>query len=617
MIQSLDEFIKLDVSAMKDQLEEWNNAYYNADAPLVSDQLYDLCSSYYQNLTGTELESVPGQATDSFKKYKHNYPVLSLGKITTRDQYDTALNKFDNKVLVEPKVDGLTVVYYPDGKLVSRGNGIEGEILPYAHLIPRLPKPIDKPVRMEVYIAKVIFNANFANSNKNARNTASGIIRRKTYSNDIKFLSYVAYNILGSTDSNQTQLETLAANGFDTVDYMTIEPWLTKDKIYDSMEVWSHSFPYETDGVVIKSNEPNSLAKYGSTGHHPNDMIAYKFQSLTATTVLRDIEWSYGRDCITPVAIFDPVELGGTTVSRASVHNVNIAKDLKLAIGSNVIVTKKNEIIPQIIYCDSAKFALHVPDTCPVCKQKLSLSDKGILSCTNEKCPGLLLSHCEKMSSKDGLNIMGLSTATWLKKLAHVDSGYIPFQFIHEAKISYGTSTGRYGLTPHVLNKIYKATIDAATNCELHRFLVACDIPLLGRTASKLLEAKYGHIIPFLDHYKTDTEPIEGIGKVIRQSIIDNLDYIRLASSYIISFKDAPVKKLTHKSLKFVITGTLSQPRKVFEEKITAAGHEACSSLSKKTDYLICGTDCGSKKAKAEKLGVKIIAEEELDDLLK
>ena len=174
-IVTVEEFAQLSAEEQREVLQQWNDAYYNDDAPLVSDDIYDVCVNLY-NENNPPMEYL-GEANGAFEKYEHPYPVLSLSKINTREAYDKIIEKFSGNVLIQPKVDGLTVVYYPDGKLVSRGDGHVGEVLPWAHLIPGLPKPIDRPVRMEVYISKMDFYKYFADTGKNARNMAAGILR--------------------------------------------------------------------------------------------------------------------------------------------------------------------------------------------------------------------------------------------------------------------------------------------------------------------------------------------------------------------------------------------------------------------------------------------------------
>ena len=619
---TVEEFAQLSAEDQREVLQQWNDAYYNDDAPLVSDDIYDICINLY-NENNPPIEYL-GKANDAFEKYEHPYPVLSLDKINTREAYDKILEKFSGNVLIQPKVDGLTVVYYPDGKLVSRGNGHIGEVLPWAHLIPGLPKPMKHPVRMEVYISKANFAKYFANAGKNSRNMAAGILRRKEYTQDIKRLSYVAYNIMGSDEEEIRQRFELGIAGFYGIDYLPVDTVELGQDLFDHLEEWSKGFPYETDGIVIKSNEGALEARYGHTGHHPNGMVAYKFKSAVATTTLRSIEWSYGRDKITPVAVFDPIELGGTTVSRASLHNLNIMKKLNISVGHTVQVTKKNEIIPQIIHCDA-----DAPDDfedvlCPRCSQKLWERDNGELYCPHLNCPGKELDNCICMSSKEGLDIQGLSKETWKAILAEKKRPgiiYNPFHLILEARkyLKEPDTKRHYGLTNKVWTKLCHAIVKSADNVTLDRFLVACNIPLVGKSTAKDIADFCEGNSNNLFYKRLELNTVPGIGP----ETISSLDWCWQRMTYNMQYVNIKIpEKPKSKDGYFVvkkvaITGTLSKPRSYYEKKIQDKGWHVASSVSGNTHYLLCGEKAGSKKEKAEKLGIKIINEQEFEELIK
>lgn len=617
---SVEVFARLTPEEQRSQLSQWNDAYYNDDAPVVSDEVYDACINYY-NLNNPPMEYL-GEANGAFEKYEHPYPVLSLDKINTREGYSKIIQKFSGNVLIQPKVDGLTVVYYPDGKLVSRGDGHTGEVLPWAHLIPGLPKPMDKPVRMEVYISKTNFAKYFAGSGKNSRNMAAGILRRKEYSNDIKRLSYVAYNIMGSDEPEIRQRFEIGLAGFYGIDYLPADNVEVCEKLFDRLEKWSKGFPYETDGIVIKSNEGALEARYGHTGHHPNGMVAYKFKSAVATTTLRSIEWSYGRDKITPVAVFDPVELGGTTVTKASLHNLNVMRSLNIRLGAKVQITKKNEIIPQIIHCDASS-----PEDfnawwikCPMCHAFLKERDNGELYCDNENCKGRILEDCVRMSSKDGLDIQGLSEQTWKAILSEKSEYYNPFLLIKEARdyLKAPDKERHYGLTNKVWTKLCHAIVDAATDIPLDKFLVACNIPLVGKSTAKDIAEFCEYDSNNLFFKRLDLHKVPGIGSETIQSL-DHCWFRMTDNMARISIKNPGKKKNDGYFVvkKVAITGTLSHPRSYYEKQIQDKGWSVSSSVSGNTHYLLCGDKAGSKKEKAEKFGVKIINETEFEELMK
>ena len=617
---AVEVFAKLSADLQKEVLQRWNDAYYNNDAPLVSDEVYDVCVNLY-NQNNPPMEYL-GEASSAFEKYEHPYPVLSLDKINTQEAYNKTIEKFSGSVLIQPKVDGLTVVYYPDGKLVSRGDGHVGEVLPWAHLIPGLPQPIDKPVRMEVYISKENFKKYFADTGKNPRNMAAGILRRKEYSTDIKRLSYVAYNIMGSDETELNQLTRISTAGFHSIDFL---PVVSKDyakELFNSLESWSKQFPYETDGIVIKSNEGALEARYGHTGHHPNGMVAYKFKSAVATTTLRSIEWSYGRDKVTPVAVFDPIELGGATVTKASLHNLNVMRSLNIRLGAKVQVTKKNEIIPQIIHCDASS-----PEDfnawwvkCPMCHAFLKERDNGELYCDNEKCKGRILEDCVRMSSKDGLDIQGLSEQTWKAILLEKSEYYNPFLLIKEARdyLKAPDKERHYGLTNKVWIKLCHAIVDAATDIPLDKFLVACNIPLVGKSTAKDIAEFCEYDSNNLFFKRLELNKVPGIGSETIQSL-DHC-WLRMTDNMArVSIKEPEKKKSDGYFVvnKVAITGTLSHPRSYYEKQIQDKGWRVSSGVSGATHYLLCGEKAGSKKEKAEKLGVQVLTEEEFEKLMK
>lgn len=615
-----NKFEKLKAAEQIRLLKLWDDAYYNQDNPLVTDEEYDYCVAYYNTKhPDKKYTSSLGDSSDSFKKFTHQYPVLSLAKITTKEGYDEYGKKFDYNVVVEPKIDGLTVVYYPDGTLVSRGNGHVGEILPNAKFIMGLPKPLDKPVRMEVCIDKDVY-VTIPGANKNARNLAAGILRRKTQTEEIKYLTYYAYNILGSDLSEENQLVTLRQNGFKIVDYIKLDSNERYNSYFESLSTLSDTCLAPTDGIVIKSNLPELANSMGMTAHHPNNMVAFKFESQIAETTLTGIEWSMGRTTFTPVAVFNPVILGGSTVQKASLHNLNIINKLGLKIGSKVCVTLKNEIIPQIISCNNSadSICITVPEVCPYCGEKLCINSSEELECQNEECPHLLLNDIERLVSKEAMDINGISEAKAVdiynymmsKKMGHFAFNLYNFNVnnIQEAlSCSYYSASIFY-------NAIQKTKI----NVDPARFLYACNVPNLGlNTAKDIMKFFDYDIQKFLNEFQDKALEINGIGEIIKNSIANRLYYISRCSLMIDSFKAPETINKKSAAKNFVITGTLKEPRKYYENLITEHGHVFQKSITKTTDYLVCGEKAGSKKAKAEKMGITILTEEELINKLK
>lgn len=615
-------FEELRSSEQKRLLEAWDDAYYNLDAPLVSDKYYDYCLGYYNNHSKEKYNSSLGTANSTFTKYQHLIPVLSLAKINTLEGFKKYGVKYNYNTIIEPKIDGLTVVYYPDGTLVSRGDGHTGEILENAKYIPFLPKNnIGKPIRMEVFIKKTVFDLYFQSSNKNARNTAAGILRRKTYTNDVKFLSYYAYNILGSNDSEEEQLKILADNNFSIVPYHKVflkSNYLDK---FNTLQDFCKDIDAPTDGAVIKCNNPDIVKSLGNgTAHHPDNMVAFKFESQIATTQLKDIEWSRGRTVFTPVAIFEPVVLGGSVIQKASLHNLNIIKKLNIKKHSKLCVTLKNEIIPQIISTENSVFNtnIDIPIECPYCHEKLIVNDSQELECQNKNCSYLITSDLNRLVSKEALNIVGISEAK-CKKL----SDYMISK-------SYTSAFDLFNLTIKELSEALQCSLSSATimynsifksskKVEPAKFLYACNINNLGlNTAKDIMKYFDGNINKFFSSFGEEALKINGIGDIVSRNICEKLDYIKEKATLFDFIEVKAVDKNSKNNCKnFVITGTLSKTRQYYEDIITNHGYNFQKSITKATDYLICGENAGSKKDKALKMGITILTEEELMDMLK
>lgn len=615
----LENFKKMSKIQQEKTLKKWADAYYNEDAPLISDAEYDKCYNEYKSKYG-EFDYL-GEADDSFKKFVHPIPVTSLKKVNTLEAYDEMYAKFESNVVIEPKYDGLTLVYYPDGKFVSRGNGSVGEILPFAGNIPGLPGPgkFEYPVRMEVMINKQTFNKLYKDSAKTPRNLAAGILRRKTYTDDIHQLTYVAYNLVGCSASQSMQLAMLREAGFNTTCY------IDKDKADNGRELFDKALGmmnlinkvYPTDGMVIKYNGENGY-KFGSTAHHPKDMFAYKFKSSEKESVLKNVVWSMGRGRLTPVAVFEPVELNGAFVSRASLHNPNIMKKLNLKIGSKISVTLKNEIIPQIVKSDGTGHKILIPTTCPYCGSQLRQADNSELYCDHPAC-GILAANCLRLVSKQGLDIKDFSEQTINKAMEYIQKNKKQSSALDLLDLQTEDFVNM-GFTPYMSEKLYGNIVRSKTNVPMDKFLAALGIPLLGATASrKLAEAYESDLHKMIEDFESDIPGGNSdLGPVLINNIGSNLDFIRHAMLVIDVANPTEKEEKTGKSYTVAITGKLSIPRNAFEEWLKQSNCVLSSSLTKKCDYLITNDDDpnSSKAVKAQKYGVKIISESDFVKLL-
>ena len=603
MINNKD-FLNSEKRKQYNTLLMWAKAYYDDDRPLVTDDYYDSCVKSYEELYGERFEYM-GAAANAFSKFNHPYPVLSLDKVTSESVLNKKLkNDFENKYIIQPKIDGLTVVYYPDGSMVSRGDGKVGEVLPFANRINNLPKPLDKPVRMEVYLPKPVFKEKYSEISKNPRNVAAGIIRRKEYSEQIKDLEYYAYNILGDNSLTESkQLEILKDKGFKVI------PTFNNSDGTEKLKICLTDSHYPTDGLVYKYDGDRQDLKI-NTAHHPKNMIAFKYQSEIAKSILRKIEWSMGRDRYTPVAVFDPVILGGNKISRASVHNLNYIRTFKLKIGGDILVTLKNEIIPQIEWCNGIGEEIIVPTKCPLCNTELKQSSSGIVICPNEACKGKIVSNIKRLVSREGLDIKGISD----KIIDKLDCKSVE-EFLEMKEEDFK----KKGVGEKTSKKIAENIEKSINNISPAKFLTAMNIPLIGKSTSEIIMDYFNNDIYRLLNYFSEKswDYIPHVDGIACLSLSSRIPYLKKMVERF-SFQTSDKRKEIKKEYHIAITGTLSKSRSEIISELESAGHAFSNSVTSSTDYLVASKDSmnSSKYKKAKKMNVKIISEEEMRELL-
>lgn len=618
MSKVLEDFLRLNQKEKLAKLRIWDIAYYENDAPLISDEEYDECVRQYNASYKNKYTGSLGKAGSGFEKFEHTYPVLSLDKVTDKAEFEKRIQEFRHCCIVEPKLDGLTVVYYPDGKLVSRGDGHIGEVLKAAANITCLPEPLDKPVRMEAVILKADYEKYFKDSAKNPRNLAAGILRRKDATEDIKYIAFYAYNILGADElSESEQLELLESKNFRVPKKISITDAASMAKAYEVMESWAAAQEYNTDGIVVKADIAKVERDFGSTSHHPNNAFAYKFISKVKETVVKAIEWSAGRSKFTPVAIFETIELGGAAVSRASLHNLNIINRLGIKIGSKVNVTLKNEIIPQIVSCDGRGEDIEIPKVCPFCGEMLLVDFSDELFCPNQNCSMTILDTMNKLVSNQGLDIRGISEELVKSIFDFADNNMEPFSIL-EYDADYLENS--LGLSKYMAAKLASEISRKRSGVKFENFIYACNIPWVGVSTAKDIAKNYPDVQSFLETWEHTGKKIDGIGDVTYASIMRNLEKIRANLKYVLSFKANDLYKagkINNETI--VITGKLSLPKAHYKELIEKAGFCYSDSLSKETDYLVAADPSGksAKLEKARKNGIRILSESELLELLK
>lgn len=629
---------------MKELVAELNAAaqsYYNTDTPIMSDALYDQKLRQLMQLeamTGTVLSNSPtvkvgAPVLDNVPKITiTGRPMLSLKKVYTIEEIEDFA--FGKELVSMIKVDGLSVrLIYENGELISantRGDGYVGsDITQHIKYFTNVPLSIQKKERYVIDGEAIIYTHHFAEINKdgqfkNPRNTAAGTLnlldmaevkRRK--------LSFIAWDVIDGDDADMLidRLENADALGF------TVVPYFTKvDNAYVMQFAADAGIP--CDGVVWKFNDVAYGRAQEGTSHHFGDGVAWKPGVESAQSKLIDIEWSMGRTgVLTPVAIFEPVELDGTTVERASIHNPSIMEELlgHPYKGQEVEIIKANLIIPQIQSSIKASYLtntnglewIDIPEVCPICGNATLITDDSVV-CTSAACPGKLVNIIDHYCGKRGLDIKGLSKAT-IEKL--IDWGWLnAIEDIYELYTHRDEWIKKPGFGVKSVDNIL-AAIAAASPCDLDKFIAGLGIPLVGSTAAKTLSNYFaGSWSAFreatLSNYAF--ELLDDFGAATAQALLHfNYASADIIANRYIAFNESKLEenKTDLDGLTFVITGSLKNFKNRDELKgiITSLGGKVSSSVSSKTSYLI-NNDVASTSAKnreAQSLGVKIISEDD------
>ncbi len=643
---------------MKELIEILNDAsraYYAEDREIMSnfeyDKLYDeLCA--LEAKTGTVLSGSPTvnigyEAVDALPKEAHESPMLSLDKTKEREELRDWLG--DREGLLSWKLDGLTIVLsYNDGKLVkavTRGNGEVGEVITgNARTFINLPLSIPYKEELVLRGEAVISYPDFERINeliedvdakyKNPRNLCSGSVRQLnseiTAKRNVRFYAFalVKAGDVDFNDSRASQMEFLKEQGFDVVEYHRVN----RDNILDRINYYAEAIvnnEIPSDGLVLIYDDIEYGRSLGRTAKFPRDAIAFKWQDEIKETKLIKIEWSPSRTgLINPVAVFEPVELEGTTVKRASVHNVSIVKELELGIGDTLTVYKANMIIPQIADNLTRSGSAEIPGTCPACLGKTEirrLNDTEALYCVNPDCPAKKIKQFSLFVSRDAMKIDGFSEAT-LEKF--IDEGYI-----HEFADIFRLSKYREelckldGFGEKSYDNLMKS-IDAARTVQLPRLIYSLGILNVGLSNAKIICREFDYDIEKLRHADVEQlSSIDKVGEVIARSFVDyfadekhnrELDELLKELTIEASEIDSSNEEINGKT--FVITGSLEhfENRNALKELIESKGGKVSGSVSAKTDYLINNdiTSNSSKNKKAKELGIRIITEKDFETLL-
>lgn len=642
-----------DIDRMKQlivRLNEAAKAYYAEDREIMSnleyDRLYDELASLEEKtgliLAQSPTQSVGYEAVDELPKERHESPMLSLGKTKSREELADWLN--GQKGLLSWKLDGLTIVLtYRDGKLfkaVTRGNGEVGEVItPNARTFVNLPLQIPFQGELILRGEAVISYEDFEHINakiedvdaryKNPRNLCSGSVRQLnshiTAQRSVRFFAFALVKADGADfeNSREKQFEFLKQQGFEVVDYRPV----TAETMHEAVEWFEQKisdYPIPSDGLVLLLDDIAYGDALGRTAKFPRNAIAFKWADETAQTTLREIEWSASRTgLINPVAIFDPVELEGTTVSRASVHNISIVKELQLGIGDTITVYKANMIIPQIAENLTKSGSLEIPGECPICHGKTEIrreNDTETLICPNPDCDAKKLKSFTLFVSRDAMNIDGLSEATLEKFLA---KGFLhTYADLFHLDRYKEQITQMDGFGEKSFSNLTES-IENARHTTLARLIYSLGIPNIGIANAKMICREYKNDLErLLNAPAEELADIDGVGPVIagtfaaffaeeknRKALEALLSEVTLEQE---SFSDTPLS-LSGKS--FVVTGSLNhfENRNALKERIEALGGKVTGSVTGKTVCLINNdsTSDSSKNKKARELGVSVLTEEE------
>lgn len=616
---------------MLTKIKEADNAYYLNDNPIMTDAEYDKLRYDFIAIYGEqELNYVPGGVKSGLKPFKHPFEVVSLDKVKFHE--NDKLKKNIHKlfpVCIQKKYDGLTLVVYKDKNIVvTRGNGVEGEIV--NNFISRYPMSSitsEYPIRGELVMKFSVLNkineqrrAEGLEEYKNARNASAGIIRSIEKSPYLDELEFYVYDLMDCDMSVEDKIEYLKTHCPFPVTY-NFTPKTEEEAIRKIPELYD-TFSQEDipiDGIVIKSNIEGSLKKFGSTAHHPLDAFAWKAFQDGEETILRDVKWQVGRSQITAVAYFDTVKIDGTDVSQASLSNIGIIRKLGLTIGAKVLVNKSNQIIPQIVQVlKDGNTEIIPPSVCPSCGKPLTMTN-NVLYCTNDSCKERLLQNIDYMVSKKILNIKGLSEST-IEKLIQLKQMASRNEIL---SVSFDDLMQLEGFAEKSANNISSAIASAKENVDLAHFIASCCIMNIGLDVGKLLMEKfisYDKLLIALEDKEYNFTIIQGIG--------DTTNELLHSDEFISAYKDlkkyiTPIEKniivsSTGESFTFVITGKLSKPRDYYKEYIESKGSKVVGSVSKNTNYLLCedANSTSTKAKKAREIGVKVISEQELFDII-
>lgn len=648
-----------------DYINKASYEYYVLDNPTITDQEYD---DYYNELLSIEekypelkredspTNRVGGAVLDKFEKVTHDHPMLSFDDIFNEEEiilFDERIKKVVSTAhyTLEPKMDGLSgSLIYKNGILVrgaTRGDGVTGEdittnIKTIKSVPLRLTEDIDIEVRGEIYMSKKSFlEANrekIKNGEKefaNPRNAAAGSIRQLDSKVAAKRnLDFMAYFIPNPEDygikTQKESLEFLRKLGFVTNYKLNGYAKNVKDitNYIDSLSEKRDNLPFEIDGVVLKVDNLEDEKRLGFTSRVPRWGIAYKFPAKEVLTTLKEIKFTVGRTGkITPNAIFSPVHVSGSLVSKATLHNSDYCIDKDVRVGDTISIRKAGDVIPEVVEVkldrrkeDSVPFKMI--ENCPMCNSVLVRKDANHY-CKNEHCPSRKIESLIHFSSRDAMYIEGFGESIVedfynLGYLKNIDDFYTLDKYKDELMLLEGFGEKS-------ISKLLESASNSKKN-SLERLLFGLGIRYVGKKTAKILSKYYKTMDNLIKADFDELKSINDIGDAIAKSIVDyfsdenninlinRLKDLNLNMRYLGEEVNTSNENINGKT--FVITGTLSRPRDEIKEEIEGLGGNVTGSVTKKTDYVIAGEKAGSKLTKATELGIRVLTEEEYNNML-
>lgn len=653
---------KLRAEKLRAELEYHSKRYYEMDSPEIEDYEYDMMlrelvsieEKYPELITpDSPTHRVGGKADGQFEPVDHKVPMESLQDAFSIDEifaFDKRVTTVTNNVryIVEPKIDGLSVsLEYENGLFVrgsTRGDGRTGEdVTANLRTIKSIPLRIDTDlplleVRGEVYMPKEVFltltkeqELNEEKPFKNPRNAAAGSLRQKnpkiTAKRKLDIFVFNIQQIEGKKlSSHKESLDFIKSLKFNTVPLYTecnnIEEAI---KQIEKIGEIRGTLPFDIDGAVIKVDSFNQRDMLGSTSKFPKWALAFKYPPEEKETTLLDIEINVGRTgVLTPTAVFEPILLAGTTVSRATLHNQDFINEKGISIGDRIIVRKAGDIIPEVLsvsWHNNEKEVYKLPDVCPSCGGKVTREEgEAATRCSNPDCPNQLLRNLIHFCSRDAMDIEGLGTAL-LEML--VEKGIIKTAAdIFTLPKDEIASIDRMG--EKSAENLIKAAEKAKSN-DLSKLIFALGIRHIGQKAAKLLSEKFGTMEKIINASTEEIASIDGFGLIMAQSVTDffshpeSIELIDKLNTLGVNMTgEETVKENRFDGKVFVLTGTLTSFKRSEASKIIESlGGKTSSSVSKKTDFVLAGEDAGSKLQKANELGITVISEAEFAEMIK